>query len=93
MLVFGTLSEQPIQISPRTLMTNNVQVEGFWLGNFMDTKGLLFKLKLVRRITRLINEGVLASEVTDRFSLDRVKEAVQSTERPNRVGKSLIVIE
>jgi len=92
MLVFGTLSEQPIQISPRTLMTNNVKVEGFWLGNFMESKGLLFKLKLVRRITQLINDGVLASEIADRFSLDQVREAVQAVERPNRAGKSLIVM-
>ena len=80
MLVFGTLSEQPLQLSPRTLMTQQASVEGFWLGNFMNDRNLLFKLKLVKRITRLIVDGVLSTTIGKTFSLHQIDEAVAAAE-------------
>ena len=92
MLVFGTLSEEPLQCSPRTLMTQQASVEGFWLGNFMNDRNLLFKLKLVRRITRLILDGVLSTTVGEIFSLDQIGDAVAAAEATSRDGKVLLRI-
>ncbi len=92
MLVFGTLSEEPLQCSPRTLMTQQASVEGFWLGNFMADRNMLFKLKLVRRITRLILDGVLSTTVGEIFSLDRIGDAVAAAEAKARDGKVLLQI-
>lgn len=92
MLVFGTLSEQPLQCSPRTLMTQQTSVEGFWLGNFMNDRNLLFKLKLVKRITRLILDGVLSTTIGESFSLDQISHAVTATEEKARRGKVLLRI-
>ena len=89
MLVYGTLSEQPLQFSSRELMTKNANVEGFWLGNFMAQKNLLFKLRLVRRITRLIKSGVLSTNVAQQFSLDAINEAVIASPAD---GKTLLSI-
>ena len=63
MLVYGSLSSEPISFSPRDLMTPGASVDGFWLGNFMEKLPLLKKLSLVRTITKLIGEGILASEI------------------------------
>lgn len=93
MLAFGTLSGQPLQFSPRTLMTVESRVEGFWLGNFMNKTGLLFKLGLVRNLTRLIKAGVLSSEIAASFSLDEIGDAVKSAENSSRVGKTLLRIQ
>ncbi len=92
MLVFGTLSEEPLECSPRTLMTQQASVEGFWLGNFMNDRNLLFKLKLVRRITRLILGGVLSTTVSETFSLDQIGAAVVAAEARTRAGKVLLRI-
>ena len=78
MLAFGTLSEQPLHFSPRSLMTKGAAVEGFWLGNFMAQKNLIFKLRLVKRITRLIRSGVLASDISHRFPLEQISDAVEA---------------
>ena len=93
MLAFGTLSGQPLQFSPRTLMTVESRVEGFWLGNFMNKTSLLFKLGLVRNLTRLIKAGVLSCEVAASFSLDEIGDAVKSAENSSRVGKTLLRIQ
>ena len=92
MLAFGTLSGEPLQFSPRTLMTVGSQVEGFWLGNFMMQKGLLFKLRLVRRLTKLIQSGILRSDIAAGFSLDLIGDAVRSAEDSSRTGKTLLRI-
>lgn len=90
MLVYGTLSNAPMQFSPRTLMTVGSQVEGFWLGNFMSQVSLPFKLRLVRRITKLIRSGVLATEIRRTFPFDEITAAVQLAEDNAGAGKVLL---
>ncbi|MBI1313286.1 zinc-binding dehydrogenase [bacterium] len=91
-LVFGTLSGEPLNFSPRDLMTPGASVTGFWLGNYMESLTIPAKLSLVRTIAGLIREGVLASEVADSFPLDEVAAAVQQAEQPNHRGKVLLRI-
>ncbi len=90
MLAFGTLSGEPLNFSPRAMMTVSSSVEGFWLGNFMNGKGLLFKLALVRRLTNLIQSGVLGCEIAEQFALDQVTDAVKLAEDSSRAGKTLL---
>ncbi len=89
MLLYGTLTTEPLRFSPRSLMKIQANVEGFWLGNFMNSKGLLFKLKLIKRITRLILDGTLGCEVSHSHSLDEVVAAVTAAEERGRSGKTL----
>lgn len=92
MLAYGTLSGQPLQFSPRTLMTVGSSVEGFWLGNFMSGVGLPFKLSLVRRLTRLIQSGVLSTEISGSWTLETVADAVVAAEKSIQTarGKCLL---
>ena len=92
LLLYGTLSDQPLCVSPRTLMTNSACVEGFWLGNYMQKKNLLFKLKLIKRLTRLVLDGTLATEIGPTFDLDHVIEAVTAAQSSDRTGKVLLQI-
>ena len=90
LLVYGTLAGQPISISSRKLMTSDLSVQGFWLRNFMAQRGLLFKLRLVRKITRLILDGTLKSTIVAQCSLDQITDAVTSAEQNS--GKTLLQI-
>lgn len=92
MLAFGTLSGEPLEIPSRSLMTPGASIAGFWLGNYMETLKMPAKLKLVRKVSALIREGVLASEIGDSFSLDQVVSAAQAAEVPGRGGKVLLDI-
>ena len=92
MLLFGTLSGEPLQIASRALMTPGASITGFWLGNYMETLKLPAKLKLVRSVSGLIREGVLASEIGASFPLEEINAAVQAAETPDRGGKVLLNI-
>ena len=92
MIVFGTLSDEQLQFSPRTLMVNQASVEGFWLGNFMNSKSLFFKLRLVKRLTKLIRNGTLSTDIAASFELDQISEAIASAESNRHQGKTLLRI-
>lgn len=90
LLVYGTLSEEPITVEPRALMVGNQRVEGFWLSHWVRGQGVLTMLRLFRTINRLLKAGVLTSEVAGKFPLDQVTTAVQQAAKPGRAGKVLL---
>lgn len=90
MLAYGTLSGQPLTFSPRTLMTVGSSVEGFWLGNFVQQRGLLFRLGLVRRLTRLIRSGILSTEIAGSWPLEHAASAIRAAEDSGIQGKCLL---
>lgn len=92
LLLYGTLTDEPIAFSPRTIMTHTATVEGFWLARWMNTLGLMAKLKLIRTITGLIRSGELTSEVGEMYPLEQIATAVRESEKPGRGGKTLLKI-
>ncbi len=92
MLVYGTLSSEPLSFSPRDLMTPSASLEGFWLARWLPRLNLLKKLKLIRTVSGLIREGVLSSDIGEVFPLDRIADAVRAAETPGRSGKVLLRI-
>lgn len=90
MLVYGTLSEEPMEVHPRMLMVGNHRVEGFWLSIWARDQGILTMLGLFRRIGKLIKAGVLASEIGATFPMEQVRTAVKEASVPGRKGKVLL---
>ena len=92
MLSYGTLSNQPLVINPRVLLTNSSRIEGFWLGSYMSSVSLPFKLRLVYRLTQLIQAGVLSTEIAETYTLDQIHDAVKAAEDSLVSGKVLLKI-
>lgn len=90
LVVYGTLSGEPIPIDPRELMAQRKSIEGFWLGHWAKAQRPLTMLRLFRRITNLLRRGVLTTPVGPSFPLDRIAEAVQAAESPGKFGKVLL---
>ncbi len=90
LVVFGTLSGEPLVFSSRDLMTTGTSVEGFWLGHWMRRVSLLERALAVRTAQRLLREGVLAPEVGTSVPMARVTEAMHAAEQPARRGKVLL---
>ncbi len=90
MLVYGTLSPEPLSFSSRILMTAGATLEGFWLSQYMSRCGILAKLSLIRTLTGLQQSGVLTAEVAQTFPLEAIAEAVRAAEQPGKGGKVLL---
>ncbi len=92
LLVFGSLTGEPLTVFPRTLIAPRSRIEGFWLGPWMLSLSLPQKLLLMRRITGLIKDGILTTDVCESFPLTRISEAVTAATQPAREGKVLLQI-
>lgn len=92
MLVYGTLSGEPIRVDPRQMISGRRVVEGFYLGYWAQDRGILKMLKLFRQIAGLIDQGVLATPKGSKFPLVEVADAVQQAELVGRGGKVLLTM-
>lgn len=92
LIVFGTMSGEPLSFSSRDLMTPGTSIEGFWLGNTMGRMSLFGKIQTIRAVARLVREGVLVSEIGNVFPLEEVAQGVVDAERSARGGKTLLRI-
>jgi NADPH:quinone reductase-like Zn-dependent oxidoreductase len=92
LLLYGTLSGEPLSFDPRVLMVGGKRIEGFWLSEWVPQQGFLTMLSLFSQITALMREGTLATEKGTVYSLDQVAEAVREAEKPARGGKVLLRI-
>lgn len=90
LVVYGTLSGEPIPLDPRTIMVGQKRIEGFWLSEWVKQQGVLTMLKLFRTINRLLSAGVLTTPVQATLPMSKIQDAVSLAETPGRQGKVLL---
>jgi NADPH:quinone reductase len=90
LLLYGTLSGEPITVDPRLVISGPRSVEGFWLGHWMLQRSIPSVLLLFREIAALIRQGVLRSEIGRVYPLGEIKEAAHEAGIIGRQGKVLI---
>jgi NADPH2:quinone reductase len=91
MLVYGTLSYEPLTLPTRSLIAGK-RIEGFYLGHFTLGQTLMKNIALFREIGTLIRAGVLDSEPGETFPLERITDAVRASEAVGKRGKVLLSI-
>lgn len=90
LILYGSLTGEPISVDPRHLLTVGATVSSFWLGRTMAERSILSKLKLIRALTNLHREGVFETEVAAHYSLSEVAQACQHAEQPGKRGKVIL---
>ena len=89
-LLYGTLSGEPIEVDPRLVISGPRSVEGFWLGHWMRERSIPSALLLFREIAALVRAGVLRSEIGQVFPLNEIKEGAREAGTIGRHGKVLL---
>jgi NADPH2:quinone reductase len=89
-LLYGTLSGEPITVDPRLVISGPRSVEGFWLGHWMLGRSIPSALLVFREIAALIRQGVLNSDIGQVFPLGEIKQAAQEAAIVGRQGKVLV---
>jgi NADPH:quinone reductase-like Zn-dependent oxidoreductase len=90
LLLYGTLSGEPVQVEPRLVISGARVIQGFWLGHWMRERSIPAALLLFREIAALIRQGVLRSEIGASYRLGALKEAVAIADTAGRSGKILL---
>jgi NADPH:quinone reductase-like Zn-dependent oxidoreductase len=90
LILYGTLSGEPIQVDPRLVISGPRSVEGFWLGHWMRERPIPSALILFREIATLIRQGILRSEIGRVFPLREIRQATREAGTVGRHGKVLV---
>ncbi|APW59388.1 zinc-dependent alcohol dehydrogenase family protein [Paludisphaera borealis] len=90
LIVYGSLTGQPIEVDPRLVISGRRVVEGFWLGFWMRDRSIPASLLLFREIAALIRNDVLTSEIGASYALDDIVPAVREAAAVGRGGKVLL---
>jgi NADPH:quinone reductase-like Zn-dependent oxidoreductase len=92
LLVYGTLSGEPMALDPRALMVRQSSVAGFWLSEWVKGQRPLQMLRLFRTVGKLMQAGVLTTEVGATFPMEEVQAAVREAASAGKKGKVLLRI-
>jgi NADPH:quinone reductase len=90
LVLYGTLSGQPMQVDPRLVISGKRLVRGFWLGHWMRERSIPGALLLFREIASMIRQGVLSSEIGRIYPLDEIVDAAREADAVARHGKVLV---
>jgi NADPH:quinone reductase-like Zn-dependent oxidoreductase len=88
--VYGALSEEPCgNIDPIELIFRDKTVTGFYLGKWLQSRGLLGILRATGRVQRMLIDGRIATEVQRVLSLDEVVDGLKQYVNNMTQGKVL----
>jgi NADPH:quinone reductase-like Zn-dependent oxidoreductase len=90
LILYGTLSGEPLQIDPRLVISGKRVVEGFWLGYWMRERSIPSALLLFREIASMIRQGVLNSDIGRVYPLDEIVDAARQADAVARHGKVMV---
>jgi NADPH:quinone reductase-like Zn-dependent oxidoreductase len=93
LILYGTLSAEPLQIDPRLVISGPRTVEGFWLGHWMRERSIPSALLLFREIAALIRKQVLSSDIGHTYPLHEIQAAVREAATIGRRGKVLLKLD
>jgi NADPH2:quinone reductase len=91
-LMYGSLSDEAAAIHPRVMISGGIEVRGFWLGAWMKQQSVPTLLRLIRRVKRMMREGILGTTFAGVYPLEEVKKAVEHAAAPGKGGKILLRI-
>jgi NADPH2:quinone reductase len=89
LLAYARLSGDHIQADPSDLIRKEKQITGFQLGNWLNTKSLLYKLKFLSSVKKEMS-GSLRSKVHRTFPKEQVNEAIKLYRENMSEGKVLL---
>ena len=90
-VIYGSLSpDEYVSISPRNLLTNDIRIKGFYLGNTSREAGMIKNMMNLLRVRQLM-KGNLKITVQNRFPLEKVQTAIDTYLSNMSAGKVLLI--
>jgi NADPH:quinone reductase-like Zn-dependent oxidoreductase len=91
-VIYGNLSdEELIMFKPRTLISNNISITGYYLGNQARENGLFRNIMNLRQVTALMSRDMKIT-IQGRFPLSDIQKAVDTYLGNMSAGKVLLVM-
>ncbi len=87
--LYSNLSGEEFCINSRTILQNEITIDGFSLGNFTSTKSILQLLQISKKIGKLM-PTIFKSTIRKEFALEEINEAIEFYKSDMSAGKVLL---
>lgn len=91
LVVFGSISGEPLKIDAGTLLFRGLTVRGWWLARWFKVASADQRAALFGAVLPLVLDGTLRVPVAAEYDLADVRQAVAAAEGSDRNGKILLV--
>jgi len=91
LVAYARLSGEPLSADPHALITEEKQIQGFQLGNWLHGKSLPFKLRFIGRVRKHLGDD-LYSFISRSYPLQKAGEALEHYRANMSEGKILLKI-
>ncbi len=89
LFIYGRLSSEPNEIKPTEMIFSGNQIQGFWLNNWLEGKGLIGNVRNTRKIQSLLNNE-LSTHIQEKFPPEKILKAIEHYKNNMSKGKVLI---
>ena len=91
LVAYARLSGDPIRADPAELIRHGKQIIGFQLGNWLDTKGMLFKLRFLKQLKRELSDPSWI-RIHRTYPMEQVEEAIRVYRDEMSGGKVILTM-
>jgi NADPH2:quinone reductase len=91
LVVYARLAGDSMQVNSGHLIRRDIKIVGFQLGNWLQTKGILFKLAFIKQVKKQLGK-TLSSHIRQTFILEDVEMAIAFCTQNMSSGKVLLLI-
>jgi len=89
-ILYGNLSRAKVcEFEPFALFTKDIQIRGFLLNVWLESKNLLKIVNIIRKVKKMIRQN-LSTEINKEFDLKDFKEAIEFYEKDMSRGKIIL---
>jgi NADPH2:quinone reductase len=90
LVAYARLSGEPVTADPADLIRLEKTITGFQLGNWLNTRSTLFKIRFINQVKKELPAS-LTTHVHKRYSLEEVNTAISAYRENMSKGKILLV--
>jgi len=91
LVAYARLAGDSMKVNSGHLIRKDIKIVGFQLGNWLQTKGILFKLAFIKQVKKQLGNA-LSSHIRQTYSLEDVEMAIAHSTQNMSTGKVLLQI-
>ena len=88
---YASLTREMIEVHPVPIIRFGKKLEGFHLAFWFSKQSKLKLIKTTRKVQKLIADGTLSSNISNRYSIDDINKAIKHYSENMSEGKSIFI--
>jgi len=91
LVAYARLSGDPMMVDPGSLIKEEKQIIGFQLGHWLQTKGILFKIRFINQVKKQLSDS-LTTHINGNMPLEEVEKAISLYKKSMSDGKIILTM-